>query len=707
MGIFDKVMGFGPKQEDPNSPALPIKDADQQPLPDRELCDFVKKQIEEVRAHANRVSHEGIWMTNIAYLLGFDSVYYDPQLRQFRPTGTGSAAGSAQYLKRNRIHSNQILPAVQNRLARMLKNPPKYDVRPNSMDEDDKEAAKLSLEQIDSIWDKQAINRKRIDLGMWIQECGHSFVGVCWDQELGDEMMDPETGEMMPMGDIRIDIVPAFEAFADPLAKTMDECSWFARAKVRKLDYFRNHFPDRGDLVKEEGVWLLSNQYEMRINTLNSVASSSSGTSEQMKNAAIEINYYEKKSPKHKKGRHIIVANGVLLKNDELPVDDIPYAKFDDVVIGGKFYSESLITHGRPLQDQYNRTLVKRAEWVNKLLAGKYIAARGHGLAQEAVTDQSGEVVEYDPVPGAKEPAAMELPVIPSYAYEEADAIKKDLNEIFGLSEVSRGQLPSASIPAVGIQLLLEQDETRIGIEVEQHEHAWAKIGQLILKYTDKYYVMDRKMKTKGNGLDYQIKTINGDKIKKNFDAIVVRGSTIPNSKVLERQEILNLYGNGLLGNPQDPQVQDKVLGMLQYGDVAEVWEDQHLNASQVQRDIEMLEVEVPPPVNLYDDHSYHFMKKNRYRKSEKYDQLSPLARQLFEANMKAHMQMGAMLANPQLSTPPNVGPEPMPAELANAPSTGPDGASPSGAPADTGLPTNEPPPRGPGPRVKASAAAA
>lgn len=651
MSIFDDIKEklFSPPKLDTE-----MQSANDQPDEDIKLAGFVKQKVEDCRQQATRVSSEGIWLTNICYLLGYDSVYYDPTLRQFRPI-----SGSTSYLKRNRLRSNLLLPACQNRLARMLKNPPRYEVRPNSLDEEDKEAAELGTEVIGMIWDKQAINRKRIDLGMWLQQCGHAYFKVSFDDQLGDAVYDPMTNECMGYeGEIRIDVASALECFPDPLAKTFDEVGHFTQAKVRKLDYFREHYPERGKLVKEEGAWLLSAQYEMRINTLNSVGPQSSGTVEQMKNAAIELSYYEKRSKKYPNGRHVVVANGVVLKNDELPCGEIPFAKFDDVIVGGKYYSESLITHGRPLQDQYNKIISKRAEWTNKLLAGKYIAAKGHGLAESSINDTT-EVVQYDPVPNAQEPHAMSIPTMPSYAYTEGDMVKKDLYEIFGLSEVSRGQLPSASIPAQGIQILLEQDETRIGIEVEQHEYSYARLGQLILKFASKYYVMDRKLKTKGKNLSYQIKTFNGGMLNDNFDVTVIRGSTIPNNKVLKRQEVINLFTQGLLGNPQDPAVRENVLGMLEYGEVGKAWEDYHLDMTQIKKSIQQIEMGTQPYVDKKDNHVMHIQEKNRYRKSDKFELLTQDQQDMLEADIDAHAHEGAMLANPQLAQPIDDGPPP------------------------------------------------
>lgn len=669
MGIFEDIKNklSGASSEKPPE----MQSAQDQPREDIELATYVKNYFEEVRSQAQRVSQEAIWMTNIAYLLGFDSVYYDPSLKTFRPMPNN--ASPVNYLRKDRLHSNVILPDVQNRLARMLKSPPKYDVRPEEMDEENKEACRLGIEIINMVWDKQGINRKRIEHGMWLQQCGHAYIKVSHDEELGDPLPAIEDGGTSPghEGEVRIDVVSAFEGYPDPLAKSWDELTKFGQAKVRKLDYFRTHY-ENGHLVKEEGAWLLSAQYEMRINTLNTVGPSSSGGAEQMKNAAIELNYYEKPSKKHPNGRHVIVANGVVLKNGDLPCGEIPFAKFDDVIVGGKFYSESLITHVRPLVDQYNRLLNKRAQWENRLLAGKYIVAKGHNVINEAFTDQSGEIIAYDPVNGAAEPKAMDIPLMPDYVYKSEADLLSQIHAIFGLSEVSRGQLPSAGIPGIGIQLLLEQDETRIGIEVESQEYGWARVGQLILKFVSECYVTPRKLKTKGSELEYKIKEFSGADLKGNTDVIVIRGSTVPNSKVVKRQEIINLWQQGLLGAPQDPTVIQQVLGWLEYGEVGQAWKKYHLDMTQIKESIEMIEQEIAPPVNMLDNHLLHAQQKNNFR-LEKGSQLTPIQTALLEADLAAHAEWGAKMLNPALMSPPPEPPAPMPPELSDPSMISPD----------------------------------
>lgn len=603
---------------------IPITDAREQTDEDKSICAFVRSFLDEVRQSSARVAQEGINLTNTAYLCGFDSVYFDGTSRSFKPIPSPS-----QFLRRNKVHVNRILPTIQNRTARLLKNEPRWDVRPKSGDEEDKDAARLAEQVIIQLWDSLGINKKRIPLTMWLQQCGSVYLKVSWDSTLGRKQVmpepNPETGEteykIVAEGDIRVDVASYFEMFPDPLAKSWEELQRLAQAKVRLIDYFPMQYPDKGHLVKAEDVWLNSLVYESRINSINTTTGSSST---QIKNSAIEISYYEKPSKKHPYGRHIITANGVKLKDDILPIDELPWIKFDDIIVGGKFNAEAIITHLRPLQDQINKGKTMRAAWANRMLTGKIIGARGHNLAQESLNDQSGEYVMYDHVLNCPEPHAMQMPAIPQYAYEEERTLKDDINDTAGINEASRGQLPSSSIPAIGMQLLVEQDDTRIGVETESHEYSYADLGRILLKFVDKYYENDRLLKIVGEDLEYTIKKFKGSDLRENFDVQVIKGSTLPGSKVLKRQEIINLHQQGYFGNPQDPTTMQNVMSMLEFGDEYQGWKRHSLRMAQIQRGIMDIEQGIKPAVSEFDDHALWLQQLDDYRISEKFLRLAP-----------------------------------------------------------------------------------
>lgn len=631
-----------------------LQDAREQTEEDKAICAFVRNRLEEVRQSSARVAQEGINLTNTAYLCGFDSVYFDGVSRSFKPIPAPS-----QLIKRNRVHVNRILPTIQNRTARLLKNEPRWDVKPKSGDEEDKDAARLAEQVILQLWDSLKINQKRISLTMWLQQCGSSFLKVSWDPTAGRKHVMPkpnmETGEMeydiVAEGDMRVDVASYFEVFPDPMAKNWEELQYLVQAKIRNVDYYPMQYAENGHLVKAEDVWLNSLSYEARINAINTVSGTAGTSATQMKNSAIEISYYEKPSKKHPYGRHIITANGVKLKDDILPIDEIPWIKFDDIVVGGKFNGEAIITHLRPLQDQINKGKSMRAAWTNRMLTGKIIGARGHNIAQEALNDQSGEYVMYDHVLNCPEPHAMQMPVIPQYAYEEERTLKDDINDTAGINEASRGQLPSSSIPAIGMQLLVEQDDTRIGVETESHEYSYADLGRILLKFVDKYYETDRLLKIVGEDLEYTIKKFKGSDIRENFDVSVIKGSTLPGSKVLKRQEIINLHQQGYFGNPTDPTVMQNVMAMLEFGDEYKGWKRHSLRMAQIQRGLLEIEQGQTPHVSEFDDHALWLQELDDYRISEKFMKLQPENQVILLTLMNEHtdwiQEMTGQAANP------------------------------------------------------------
>lgn len=639
---FDKIVGDGKELGEIRVPS-------DQPLDQQDLISYIKNKIQEVRNAGSRVSHEGVWMTNYAYLLGFDSVYYDTNSRQFR------ASGGAKN-RRNAIHINKVLPTVQRRQARLGKNPAKFEVRPDDATQEARDRARLELQVLENYVEKENVNGKRNNMLIGLQQCGHFYLGVNWNPEKGEMLSAPMVNQESPVengqaqekeqqidyeyeGDIDVEIVHPLEIFPDPLATCLEDAQWLIRAKVRKLDYFRSHYPERGSLVKEEDAWLLSTQYEMRIQSLIGQGPAQTGVQMQMENSAIELIYYEKRSKKHPNGRMAICANGVLLHDGELPVGDIPLAKFDDIPITGKYYSEAIVTHLRPIQDQYNRLVTKRSRWTDLMLAGKWAVPRGSELQQEALTNDSGEVLYYTPVPGAPPPSAMQVPTIPQYAYMEEDKLNAMFYDIAGEGDISRGILPAAGIPAIGMELLLEQDETRLSAETKQHEDAMARLGMLILKYVEKFVTNERLLKISDPTQQYVVKRFSGSDLESKHDVVVIPGSLAPSNKATKRNDLMRMYQQGLLGDPNAPDVKAKFLRDLEYGDVANVWIDQSIDQTQVKKSLEMIENGEIPEISEFDNHVMHLQEKNRYRKTDKYTEMDPRNQAIFLNDMDEHLQ--------------------------------------------------------------------
>ncbi len=646
MGIFDNL-ALALQGQPKEGEGLPAIDSPSDQTPEEiALVQHVREKIDAVRQSTSRITQEGIAFTNTAYLLGYDGVVYDTNLRQFKNVDP------KRRLSRNRFKINKVLPTVQNRLARLCMSPPKYDVRPNSNSSEDKDAARLGLQIIEDIFDKQNFVEKRQEVLMCAMQGGVGYVQPIWDPTLGKPMPDPQGGELEYEGDVRLEVLNMLEVFPDPLAKSLEDAQWWVKAKVRKLDYFKERYTEggRGLAVKEEDVWLLSSIYDLKQNAMSSDQASGNQTTSQMKNSAIELVYYEKRSKNHPNGRMVVCAAGILLEDKELPIGEFDLVKFDDILIGGRYHSEAIITHLRPIQDQYNITRTKCADWIKQTLAGKYIVARGSGLSQEALTNGT-EVLEYDNVPGAAPPSAMNIPSIPQYVYEDINVLDKEFDFVSGINESSRGVSPGNSMPFRGLALLAEQDQTRISTQTNRNEAGYARLGCIILKYVGKFYQMPRLLKTAGDGLGYAVKEFKGSDLGDNYDVIVMPGSTVPSSKVLKRQDIMNAYQSGLLGDPADPKLRAKVLKICEFGDTSEMWKDQALDEQCVKKAIDQIEKgQAPQPIgHEWDNHEMFIREMNQYRKTDKFDNFSDEQKSIFTYVSEWHVQALVALQNPMI----------------------------------------------------------
>jgi hypothetical protein len=118
-----------------------------------------------------------------------------------------------------------------------------------------------------------------------------------------------------------------------------------------------------------------------------------------------------------------------------------------------------------------------------------------------------------------------------------------------------------------------------------------------------------------------------------------------------------------LLGDPNDPAVREKVLSMLEFGDIAEMWKDQTIDQSQIRRGIEQLKSGQMVEVHEFDNHALWVQEINRLRKTKEFEELAPEAQAAIMSNAEMHIQALMKLTNsipPESQAPPPPPPQPI-----------------------------------------------
>ena len=195
----------------------------------------------------------------------------------------------------------------------------------------------------------------------------------------------------------------------------------------------------------------------------------------------------------------------------------------------------------------------------------------------------------------------------------------------------------------------------------ELHELSWAKVFRHMLMFVEQGYQIPRKLKLAGKDNQFIVTELEGRMLRGNNDVRVRRGSSLPNSKTLKRQDIVNTMSLGLLGDPKsNPQVAMNILDELEFGQSENMWQDLKIDSAQIKRGMDAMERGEQIEVNQKDNNVFWCQELNRFRKSEKFGQLPEEIQRLFEANLEDRLNQ-LMPPNPANTPMPSLPPMPPP----------------------------------------------
>lgn len=633
---------------------------------ERARVSAIKRKYEE--KDVTKRAYERTWFINGSFLRGQHYVTWSEFNKNFTvPTSVSP--------NRIRLVINYILAYYRRTKARLTAHKPSLFVRPATNDQTDVERARNAGKVLESEFDRLEHFEKFKEGVGWALETGSWFYYLCWNpwagepmfdeqpivDEYGQPQIDPETGQpathRVPMtdesgrhlhtGDMELEIVSPYEILHDRNATSVEAAQWIIRSKIRPLSWIREHYPAKGEFVVGEDV-KIHEYFQKRLTSLVGIHGFSSEVGATEKNAereeegAVVHEYWERPSAKHPDGQLVVIAGKVELFAGDNPYRHrrIPLIKVDDINLPGRFFGMSSYENGIPIQKNYNRARSQEVE--NRTLTGrpKLLVPKNCGMQQTSFDAEAGEKIEYRPGPRGEKP---ELIVPPSTAAATATEIQhtlNDLQEVLGWHEVSRGILPSANIPAEGIEKLQMSDETMMGDTATNIDVGLVKLGKMMLSLAQQFWDEERMVRAGGEGARLEAMHLRGDDLAgdmKGADYLDVR--VIPHSTLLknpekERAKVMELMQMGIL-NPVSHR--ELILKALDVANSDEVFQDIRLDEQWAQRENELMEQGMFSVPRDFENHGVHLEILNRYRKSERYRRLPPNVQQLYDQHAQLH----------------------------------------------------------------------
>jgi len=617
----------------------------------KEYDKFLAWAQEEYRKVKNaRASLERQWYMNLAF-------YYGKQNAVMLLSQTSHSTDFKLFTPpappwRVRLVLNKIRPLIRTELSKCTSQKPTVTVVPSSTDDDELAAARVGQSIWDDVYRRKRIHKVVKRAMFWTLNCGTAFIKDYWDQTL----VDPSSDQV---GDFCIEHITPFHLFVpDFLEEEIENQPFLIHASTKNPEWVHHKYSKN----------LLGKKVEPNATEINDLMEGSFlnmvGASENRHRAVLCLEFWIKAGthPLFPEGGMVSVLGDDIVQaisGNPYQHGEYPFSKLEHIP-SGKFYADSIIPDLIPLQKEYNRTHSQIIEAKNRTAKPQLLAAQG-SIDPTKVTSEPGQVILYKM--GFPPPQPLPLQSLPPYVKEELETIVRDMDDISGQHEITKGRVPPGVTAATAISFLQEQDDSKLSHTIDSLESAVEKVGKHILSYAHQYWDTPRVVKVIGKDGEFDAQTFKGQDLRGNTDLHVESGSALPTSKAAKQAFIMDLMKMGFIPP-------DKGLEVMELGGIERLYEDLQTDVRQAQRENlrltlskigpETMEVmqqqleepetdpetgeQLPPAIlpeelnpNSYDNHQVHILTHNKFRKTQQFETLDDLHKKFFEEHVALH----------------------------------------------------------------------
>jgi hypothetical protein len=251
---------------------------------------------------------------------------------------------------------------------------------------------------------------------------------------------------------------------------------------------------------------------------------------------------------KHPEGRHVVIANGLLLLDEEMPYEDglIPFSRYNNYILSREFFGVSEIEQLKPSQVVFNKILSFALDSM-ALMGNPIWISDDPQLDISNLTNKPGLVVPKSP--GSTVTREMGVPLNPGFM-QILDRLVGWFNDQAGQSEFSRGNTEGAVTAASAIEQLISASRTRIRQRQRNLDEYLKTVGRQYANRVFEFYSVPKIYRiTNDDGSKMFMKMSIENQEGENGEAVRIAKVTPYNeSKTGEilpgRQETLIIKGN-------------------------------------------------------------------------------------------------------------------------------------------------------------------
>ena len=527
---------------------------------------------------------------------------------------------------------NQIAPIVETRLSKLSRVQPGLVVRPVTSDTDDIISAKMSTKLLKCVYAAHNMNQLIGEATAWAETCGGAFYKSNWDINSGLCLGSVDQKPIYE-GDIAPSIVPYYEMFPSSCyLNSLDECDNVIHAKVYTADEIKLRWG-----ITVEGRTM--NVFSMDMSGMVSGGVGYNPSMMQVRDNNIEdaelvLEYYERPNRDFPEGRHVIIVGDVCVHMGVLPYKigqyyrrGYPFVHQRCLKSTGILWGTSVVERCIPVQRDYNAVRNRINEYIARMTIGNMAVEQG-SLVDDSILDTGlppGSVIEYKP--GTTPPAWMTPQEIPATLLAQVDQLQAEFVSISGVSEMSRtSQSPAAISSGTALEILKEQDDTRLTLTSENIREAIRGLGKQWIRMYKQFATVPRITRIAGDNVgDVSSITWKGSDLTSD-DVVVDTDNEMTNTPAQRKQLALELLQVGLFSDPDTGKMtretRAKLLEIFELGNWESAIDIDELHSVRAQREAFEYESGKPPEVMQLDNHTLHSSEHVKYALSADFRRL-------------------------------------------------------------------------------------
>jgi len=387
----------------------------------------------------------------------------------------------------------------------------------------------------DSEWQRAKMGIKLPQAISIALQIGTAIIHMPWDGK-------DENG----LGNVNPTLINPFNFFPDPMATTIDDSEFDIYANYININKLKQKYPKHAEKLSAGQINYpeLAPSGSKQGNVTNQVLVLACYMRDySMMEYEADEEYEEdgekktkkvmKQGRKYPKGRVITCCPelNVILEDKPNPYEDgeFPFRiiKCYDVPFEfwGKGEIEQLLSPQTYVNDLMNQ-IIDNAKLTTNM---PWVIDKNSGIGQGQLTNRPGLIVRKNP---GTEVKRLQPPSMPNYVAEMVETLKRDMEIISGIHDVTQGRKPGSVSAASAIIALQEAAQARIRLKVKLMEQSLGDLGHMWFSRIKQFWLTERYVRFMTDEGTYGLMPVNPDEdLDVDIDFMIMAGSTMPTNK--------------------------------------------------------------------------------------------------------------------------------------------------------------------------------